>query len=98
MIAEVQVIPSPPGTPGDRYAHIDRAIAVIKNSGLPYEVGAAGTTIEGDRDELWTLLRRVHEACVVDGVEGVVTIIKVIESGPNSPSPTMDTLRAKHRG
>ena len=34
VIAEIQVAPSPPGTPDDPHAHVEAAIAVIKASGL----------------------------------------------------------------
>ena len=44
LIAEIQVAPSPPGTADDPHAHVEAAIAVIAASGLPYEVGALGTT------------------------------------------------------
>jgi uncharacterized protein YqgV (UPF0045/DUF77 family) len=35
---------------------------VIRDSGLRYEVGALGTTLEGDVDAVWTTLRAAHEA------------------------------------
>ena len=50
MIAEIQVAPSPAGTAEDPHAHVEAAIAVIQASGLRYEVGALGTTLEGDDD------------------------------------------------
>ena len=50
VIAEIQVAPSPPGTADDPHAHVEAAIAVIQASGLRYEVGALGTTLEGDDD------------------------------------------------
>ena len=53
MIAEIQVAPSPPGTAEDPHAHVEAAIAVIQASGLRYEVGALGTTLEGDADAVW---------------------------------------------
>ncbi len=62
MIAEIQVAPSPPGTADDPHAHVEAAIAVIQASGLRYEVGALGTTVEGEADEVWATLRAAHEA------------------------------------
>ena len=62
MIAEVQCIPSPAGTPQDAYQHVDAAIAAIADSGLPYEVGALGTTLEGAPDAVWDAIRAAHEA------------------------------------
>ena len=55
MIVELQCLASPAGTPDDPYRHIDAAIAVVQGSGLKYEVGALGTTVEGEPDEVWPL-------------------------------------------
>ncbi|RBY83537.1 thiamine-binding protein [Geodermatophilus sp. TF02-6] len=53
--------PSPPsqaqGEPPD-----GAAIAIIRDSGLRYEVGALGTTPEGDDDQVWATLCAAHEA------------------------------------
>ena len=54
MIIEVHCAPNPPGTDASQYEHIDAAIAEAQSSGLNYEVGALGTTIEGTSDELWS--------------------------------------------
>lgn len=95
MIVELQVLPSPAGTADDRYAHVEAAIAVITGSGLPYEVGPLGTSLEGEPDEVWAVVRRAHEATLAAGAEGVVSIIKVaqrLEAGT-----TMATLTDKFR-
>lgn len=95
MIVEIQCVANPPGTADDRYEHIDAAIGVIERSGLRYEVGALGTTVEGRPDELWPLLRAVHEACLAAGAESVISAIKVAEAA--EPGTTMDSLTAKFR-
>jgi len=96
MIVEIQCLASPPGTPDDPYAHIDAAIAIVQHSGLHYEVGPLGTTLEGDPDEIWPLLRAVHEACLESGANGLVSVIKVEQSRADIP-PTMNSLTAKFR-
>lgn len=98
MIIEVQCLPQPLGTPGDRYAHVDAAIAVIQASGLPYEVGALGTTVEGTPDELWPLVRSVHEATLHAGAAAEVTVIKVAEAAAGTEQPTVAGLTDKFRG
>jgi uncharacterized protein YqgV (UPF0045/DUF77 family) len=95
MIAEIQVVPTPTGTAQDRWAHVDAAIAVIVCSGLPYEVGPLGTTVEGDPDLVWATLRHVHEAALAHGATSVVTVIKVLEAGDDTP--TMRALTDPHR-
>jgi uncharacterized protein YqgV (UPF0045/DUF77 family) len=93
VIAEIQVAPSPPGTPDDPHAHVEAAIAVIQASGLRYEVGALGTTLEGEADEVWATLRAAHEAMIAAGAIGGLSHIKVA-----SVNRTMDSLTAKFRG
>ena len=95
VIAEIQCIPTPAGTPEVPYAHVKAAIAVIEGSGLTYEVSPLGTTIEGPSDQVWTALRATHEACLAAGADKAITVIKVFEPGPNGP--TMDDLTDGYR-
>ena len=77
MIAEIQVLPRPLGTPDDRYKFVDAAIAVIQASGLKYEVNAIGTVIEGPPERIWPLLQAVHQATLEAGAERTLSVIKV---------------------
>ena len=97
MIVEIECLPNPPGAGDNRYAHVEAAIAVIEASGLRYEVDALGTTIEGEPDELWALLRRVHEATLESGARSVVSIIKVAQSADVASAATIDSLTGKFR-
>lgn len=97
MIMEIECLANPPGTPDSRYRHIEAAIAVIEQSGLHYEVDALGTTVEGDPDQLWPLLRRVHEACLESGADSLVTVVKVAQTSPRLPQSTIASLTGKFR-
>ncbi len=97
MIAEIQCLARPPGTPDNPYKHVEAAIAVIQNSGLKFEVGALGTTVEGEPDKLWSLLRHIHEACLESGTDGLVSVIKVSQSADPARQSTMDSLTGKFR-
>jgi len=97
MIVEIECIARPLGTLDDPYRHVEAAIRVIQESGLRYEVEALGTTIEGEPDELWPLMRRVHEACLASGAEGVLTVIKASQSAAGVPQATIDSLTGKFR-
>jgi len=92
VIAEIQVAPSPAGTPADPHAHVEAAIAVIQASGLRYEVGALGTTLEGEADEVWATLRAAHEAMLAAGAPSGLPHVKVA-----SVSRSMDSLTHKFR-
>lgn len=97
MIVEIQCLPSPAGPTADPYRHIEAAIAVVEASGLKFEVGALGTTFEGDPEAVWMVARRAHEACLVAGAHSVVTVLKVYEAAPALPSATIDSLTGKFR-
>ena len=92
MIAEIQVAPSPAGTSEDPHAHVEAAIAVIRDSGLHHEVGALGTTLEGDDDAVWATLRAAHEAMLAAGATSGLSHIKVA-----SVDRTIESLTHKFR-
>ena len=92
VIAEIQVAPSPPGTPEDPHAHVEAAIAIIQASGLRYEVGALGTTLEGPADEVWDTLRVAHEAMLTAGASAGISHVKIA-----SVPRTIESLTAKFR-
>jgi uncharacterized protein YqgV (UPF0045/DUF77 family) len=92
VIAEIQVAPSPPGTAENPHAYVEAAIAVIQASGLRYEVGALGTTLEGDDDQVWATLRAAHEAMLAAGADSGISHIKVA-----SVNRTIESLTHKFR-
>ena len=93
MIVEIQVLPSPAGTADDPHAFVEAAIAVIQGSGLSHEVGPLGTSIEGSPEEIWPLLRAVHEATFAAGAQSTISVIKLAEGVPRS----MEDLTRKFR-
>ncbi|MGY1606203.1 MULTISPECIES: thiamine-binding protein [unclassified Geodermatophilus] len=92
MIAEIQVAPSPAGTPEDPHAFVEAAVRVIQASGLRYEVGALGTTLEGDADAVWATLRAAHEAMLAAGATAGISHVKIA-----SVDRTMDSLTRRFR-
>ncbi len=94
---EIECLANPPGTPDNRYRHIEAAIAVIEQSGLRYEVDALGTTVEGEPDQLWPLLRQVHDACLEAGADSLVTVVKIAQTSPRLPQSTIASLTGKFR-
>jgi uncharacterized protein YqgV (UPF0045/DUF77 family) len=95
VIAEIQVAPSPAGTPDDPHAYVEAAVAVIRDSGLRYEVSALGTTLEGDDDAVWATLRAAraaHEAVLAAGASSGISHVKIA-----SVARTMESLTHKFR-
>jgi uncharacterized protein YqgV (UPF0045/DUF77 family) len=92
IIAEIQVAPSPAGTAEDPHAFVEAAIAVIRGSGLRSEVGALGTTLEGEDDAVWATLRAAHEAMIAAGATSGISHVKIA-----TVNRTMDSLTHKFR-
>lgn len=78
----------------DPYPVVDKAIAVIQQSGVKHLVGPMETTMEGDLDTLLDVAKAAHRACFVPGVRNVVTFIKIGESVSGS---SIDAKLAKYR-
>ncbi|AFM39324.1 hypothetical protein Desaci_0251 [Desulfosporosinus acidiphilus SJ4] len=56
---------------------VDEAIAVVAASGVTYEVGPMETTMEGEPDQLWAIIRQAQDACIKAGASRVMTYIKM---------------------
>lgn len=76
VVAEFSVTPM---VEGSVTPFIGAAIEEIENAGLNYEVGAMGTTVEGDLDQVLAAIKRAHEAALNQGAERVVTEIRIDE-------------------
>ena len=59
------------------YCVVDKAIEVIRDSGLTYKVCPFETVIEGDWDEVMTVVKKVHEVCYSNGTNHMMTYIKI---------------------
>ncbi len=70
----IQVVPISREHP---YPIIDKAIEVIKNSGLEYRVGAMETVMQGDYDRIMNVVKEAQEVCLKDGADEVVVTLKV---------------------
>jgi len=59
MVVEFSIVPI---GRGEELAEIvARVIDIVDKSGLPYQLTAMGTIVEGDWDGVLTLIRRCHE-------------------------------------
>ena len=52
-------------------------VRVAKDRGLKYQVGAMGTSLEGDLSNLLAVARDMHEAAFAAGVPRVITSIRI---------------------
>lgn len=70
----IQIVPISREHP---YPIIDKAIDVIKSSGVDYRVGAMETVMQGPYDKLMDIAERAQEACLKAGADEVVVTLKV---------------------
>ncbi len=89
-----QVLPGGLPDKASVYAAVDTAIAVIAQSGLRHLVGPMETTIEGDYEQVMTVLKQAQDAVIAAGASNVFTYIKV-DYNPNGS--TIDEKLEKYR-
>lgn len=71
----LQILPQSEST--HPYTLVDKAIEVIKASGLPYQVCPFETVIEGTWDEVMNVVKEVHEVCYANDAFKMLTYIKI---------------------
>lgn len=79
------------------YRLVDRAIAVIEESGLPFMVGPMETVVQGPIDQLLEVARRAHEAVIEGGGRGAATYLKLL-SAPELDSLEEEVRKYRERG
>ena len=76
MIAQLSIYPIGEGTSLGRF--VRKGVAVIEESGLPYEVGGMSTSIETpDLNTLFELIKQVHAAHIAEGARRVVIDLRI---------------------
>jgi uncharacterized protein (TIGR00106 family) len=76
-IAEISVVPLGTKTPSVS-KYVARAIkALQQEKDVKYEITPMGTIIEGDLDEILTVVRKMHEETFGEGVARVLTTVKI---------------------
>jgi uncharacterized protein (TIGR00106 family) len=75
-LVEVSIVPL--GTGGTSLSYyVARAVKVLREEGAKYQLTAMGTIIEGEMAELMRLVVRMHQAVLAEGVDRVLTTVKV---------------------
>ncbi|WP_445488631.1 MTH1187 family thiamine-binding protein [Niallia sp. 03133] len=76
-LISIQIIPKTKNGE-DVIPYVDEAIKVIQESGVKYEVHPLETTIEGDMDELFSIISNMNKKMIEIGSSNVITQIKVL--------------------
>jgi uncharacterized protein (TIGR00106 family) len=91
-LLSVQILPKTKNGE-DVIPYVDRAIEIIKESGVSYRVGPLETTMEGEFDELLGILKRMNEAMFEMGSPSVMSQVKLLVGGPHA---SMERLLQKY--
>jgi uncharacterized protein (TIGR00106 family) len=75
-VVEVSIVPL--GVQGTSLSkHVAKAVRILQESSLQYELTAMGTIISGDLDDIWKVVRKMHESCFESGVARVLTQLRI---------------------
>lgn len=75
-IVDISVVPVGTKTTSVR-KYVQTAVAIIKKSGLKFQVSSMGTAIEGELDKIFKTVEEIHEACFTKGAKRLLTTIKI---------------------
>jgi uncharacterized protein YqgV (UPF0045/DUF77 family) len=73
--AAIQLLPI--RTLGDRYAAVDKAIALIHQSGLKYKVCPFETVVEGESSKVYELIQSIQHEALKNGCDEIIINIKI---------------------
>ncbi|WEK52838.1 MAG: MTH1187 family thiamine-binding protein [Candidatus Cohnella colombiensis] len=76
-LLSIQILPKVNGGE-DVIPYVDRAIEVIKASGVTYRVGPLETTLEGELDHLIAIVKQMNDAMFEMGSPQVMSQIKLV--------------------
>lgn len=82
--AEIQVIPL--GVGSSVRKEVKRAHELLKASGLSVELHAYGTNVEGEMDQIFDAVKKVHETLHAEGVARLATFVKIGTRTDKEPS------------
>ena len=71
----IQILPSSKSK--HPYDIVDKAIEIIKESGLQYKVCPFETVIEGSYDEIMNIIRTIHIECLKFGADSMISNLKI---------------------
>ncbi|QGQ95501.1 thiamine-binding protein [Paenibacillus psychroresistens] len=92
-LLSIQIIPKTKNNE-EVIPYVDRAIQVIQESGVKYQVSAMETTMEGDIEQLLEIVKKMNDAMIEFGSPSVLSQIKLLFK-PEGAS--MDKLTEKYR-
>jgi uncharacterized protein (TIGR00106 family) len=77
-IVDLSVVPVGTKSPSVS-EYVRKCVQIIKKSGLKYQVGPMGTSIEGELSDIFELILQIHKAQFKLGAKRILTTIKIDE-------------------
>lgn len=77
-VAEVTVVPLGTGTPS-LSAYVAKALKILEDSGLTYQLTPMGTVVQGDPQEIMEVVLEMHNSLFSKDIHRVVTTLKIDE-------------------
>jgi uncharacterized protein (TIGR00106 family) len=71
----LQILPS--SNSKHPYDIVDKAIEIIRLSGIKYRVCPFETVMEGDYDSIMSIIKKVHITCLEFGADSFLSFIKI---------------------
>jgi len=96
MLLALSVAPSGAGLSDSVSEAVAAAVQVVKDSGLPYRLDSMFTTIEGEWDECFDVVRRATDAALAFGTRASLVIKVDIRPG-HSGELTQKVARVEDR-
>ncbi len=91
-LLSIQILPRV--NPGEEVIpYVDRAIEIIKASGMPYLVGPLETTLEGELDQLIEVVKQMNDAMFEMGSPSVLSQIKLVVNKAGEASISRQLLK-----
>jgi uncharacterized protein (TIGR00106 family) len=75
-IAEISVVPIGTESTGVS-SYVRAALKIVEENDLEYEVGPMGTSVEGELDAIFAVVRAIHEELAKMGCNRVLTTIRI---------------------
>jgi uncharacterized protein (TIGR00106 family) len=80
VIVELALFPTDKGSSVSPY--VARAVRIVRDSGLPFQLGAMGTCIEGEWDAVMAVVTRCFKALAADSGRVYLTLKADYRKGP----------------
>ena len=83
-VVEIQVIPIGSGVSVRK--EITRVVDILSESGLVFETHASGTDIEGELEDIFALIEKIHKTLHREGTVRLVSYIKLETRSDKAPT------------